>query len=147
MARAPAFLSRAYRIALHLYPARFRAEFGAELEQDFEDAAGEAWQSSRRRDPLLFVARIGRDLAKTVVVQWARTGFPVLVCISMSVAAIAATAAVKITTAPAWTPAVRPEDEEFVTLMLLIGTVLFLIVATIVFTLSFLRPKRSRKRT
>jgi uncharacterized BrkB/YihY/UPF0761 family membrane protein len=93
------------------------------------------------------VARIGGDLARTIVVQWVRTGVPVLACIALGIAAIAATAAVQITSAPAWTPAVRPEHEEFVTLMLLIGTVLLLIVTTILFTLFFLRPKRPRRRT
>jgi hypothetical protein len=139
-------LALAYRAALTLYPPAFRAEFGEELQRDFEEAAAEVWRDGSRRDRLRFVAAMGRDLTTTVTAQWLRTGTPAIALISVSLAALMTTAAVKLRTGPAWTHAVRPEDQELLTVMLLIGVVLLLIVVTIFFTLYFLRPKRLRRR-
>jgi hypothetical protein len=143
---APFLLSLTYRAAVAFYPPAFRAEFGEELQRDFEEAAAEVWRHGGRGDRLRFLVAIGRDLTTTVVTQWLRTGMPAVALISVSLAALMTTAAVKLRSGPAWTHAVRPEDQELLTVMLLIGVVLLVIVVTIFFTLYFLRPKRLRRR-
>jgi hypothetical protein len=137
------FLVQAYRTALWLYPPGFRGEFGDELAGDFNEALAEAggW-----RDTLRLLASVGADLIRTIVVQWVRTGAPIVALIAVGVAAVMTSGAATITSGPRWTHAVRPEDQELATVMLLIGAVLLVIVVTILFTLYFLRPKRLRRR-
>jgi hypothetical protein len=140
------FLVQAYRTALWLYPPGFRGEFGDELARDFGEALTEAQRSGGWRDILQLLASVGSDLMKTIVVQWARTGAPILALIAVGVAAVMTSAAATIGSEPRWAHAVRPEDQELMTVMLLIGAVLLVIVVTIFFTLYFLRPKRLRRR-
>jgi hypothetical protein len=140
------FLAQAYRTALWLYPPGFRGEFGDELAGDFDEALSDVRRSGGWRDVLRLLASVGSDLIRTIVVQWVRTGAPILALIAVGVAAVMTSAAATIASAPQWTHAVRPQDQELVTVMLLIGAVLLLIVVTILFTLYFLRPKRLRRR-
>lgn len=140
------FLGQAYRTALWLYPPRFRGEFGDELARDFDEAAAEAWRSGGSRGLVRLLASVGADLVTSLVVQWARTGAPILALIAVGSATILMSAAATIVSAPRWTHAVRPQDQELLTMMLLVGAVLLVIVITIFFTLYFLSPRRPRRR-
>jgi hypothetical protein len=68
-------VSKVYRAALYLYPATFRREFSTEMTRDVHEAMQEVGHG---RDRLMLWAGIGADFARTIVVQWLRTGLPVL---------------------------------------------------------------------
>jgi len=137
--------ARVYRAALFLCPPAFRREFSTEMARDVDDAA-EDMRSAGGAAALLLWIGIAADLAATVVVQWLRTGWPVLAACSLA-GAIAATrvAANMLLHEPLPVPA-NAHDRDLMTLLLLTGTVLLVIVATIVFTFWFCNPVRRRHR-
>jgi len=137
--------ARVYRAALFLCPPAFRREFSTEMARDVDDAA-EDMRSAGGAAALLLWIGIAADLAATVVVQWLRTGWPVLAACSLA-GAIAATrvAANMLLHEPLPVPA-SAHDRDLMTLLLLTGTVLLVIVATIVFTFWFCHPVRRRHR-
>jgi hypothetical protein len=137
---------KVYRAALYLYPAAFRREFSSEMTRDFHDATHEAARTGRRRELLALWAGIGADLARTIVVQWLRTGLPVLLCCSIAAAFAAATVAANVLPRATLDIPASAHDRDLMTLMLLTGTVLLVIVATIVFTFWFARPVPRRRR-
>jgi hypothetical protein len=137
---------RLYRAAVYLYPPGFRREFGAEMAQDFLDASVEIRLAGRVRGLWSFRAQIGADFAKTVLVQWLRTGVPII-------AVVAAVGPLFIAGALAkWSrevPMILPNgtpDEEVLAVALMAIVVLLIIAATIVFTLWFMRPVLYRTR-
>ena len=137
--------ARVYYAALFLCPPAFRRKFSAEMARDVDDAA-EDMRSAGGAAALLLWIGIAADLAATVVVQWLRTGWPVLAACSLA-GAIAATrvAANMLWHEPLPVPA-SADDRDLMTLMLLTGTVLAVIVATIVFTFWFAKPLRRHRR-
>ena len=137
--------ARVYYAALFLCPPAFRREFSTEMARDVDDAA-EDMRSAGGAAALMLWIGIAADLAATVVVQWLRSGWPVLATCSIA-GAIAATrvAASMLWHEPLPVPA-SAHDRDLMTLMLLTGTVLAVIVATIVFTFWFLRPLVRRHR-
>ena len=137
--------ARVYRAALFLCPPAFRREFSTEMARDVDDAA-EDMRSGGGAAALLLWIGIAADLAATVVVQWLRTGWPVLAACSLA-GAVAATrvAANMLWHEPLPVPA-SAHDRDLMTLLLLTGTVLLVIVATIVFTFWFCNPVRRRHR-
>jgi hypothetical protein len=136
--------ARVYYAALFLCPPAFRREFSTEMARDVDDAA-EDMRSAGGAALMLWIG-ITADLASTVVVQWLRTGWPVLAACSIA-GAIAATrvAANMLLHEPLPVPA-SAHDRDLMTLLLLTGTVLLVIVATIVFTFWFSRPLTRRRR-
>ena len=136
--------ARVYSAALFLCPPAFRREFSIEMARDVDDAA-EDMRSGGGGAVLLMWIGIAADLAATVVVQWLRTGWPVLVACSLA-GAIAATrvAANMLLHEPLPVPA-NAHDRDLMTLLLLTGTVLLVIVATIVFTFWFAGPVARRR--
>ena len=130
-------MGRLYRAALGLYPPRFRREFGGEMAADFDQA---------RRDGLgrwpLYV-----DLIGSLVVQWLRTGLPVVIVMAMAWPVVVFSAIARY-----WRPMFlllppRSHDEDVLVLVMLVTVVLFIIVATVMFTLAFaIRPIRRRRR-
>jgi predicted lysophospholipase L1 biosynthesis ABC-type transport system permease subunit len=138
--------NRVYRAALYLYPAAFRREFSSEMTRDFHEATCEARRAGRRRDLLTLWAGIGADLARTIAVQWLRTGLPVLLLCSTAAALAAASVAANVLPhAPFDVPATA-HDRDVMTLILLTCAVLLIIVATILFTFWFSRPLFRRHR-
>ena len=136
--------ARVYYAALFLCPPAFRREFSAEMARDVEDAADDMRSAGAAAALMLWIG-ITADLASTVVVQWLRSGWPVLATCSIA-GAIAATrvAANMLLQEPLPVPA-SAHDRDLMTLMLLTGTVLLVIVATIVFTFWFSRPLTRRR--
>ena len=126
-----------YRAALYLYPPRFRREFGAEMAADFDDA---------RRDGL---ARwlLGIDLIGSIVIQWLRTGLPVIIAMAIAWPVVIFSAVARY-----WRPMFlmlppQSRDAEVLTLVMLVTVVLFIVVATVMFTLCFaIRPIRRPRR-
>jgi hypothetical protein len=138
--------ARVYYAALFLCPPAFRREFSSEMARDVDEQAEDARRSGDAGARFVLWARMGADLASTVVVQWLRTGAPVLAIGSVA-GAIAATrvAASMLPHEPLPVPA-SAHDRDLMTLMLLTGTVLLVIVSTIVFTFWFSRPVPRRRR-
>jgi hypothetical protein len=137
--------ARVYYAALFLCPPAFRREFSTEMARDVDEAA-EDMRSDGGAAALMLWIGIAADLAATVVVQWLRTGWPVLAACSIA-GAVAATrvAANMLLREPLPVPA-SADDRDLMTLLLLTGTVLLVIVATIVFTFWFARPVARRRR-
>ena len=137
--------ARVYYFTLFLCPPAFRREFSTEMARDVDDATADM-QSAGGAAALLLWIGIVAYLAVTVAVQWLRSGWPVLVSCSIA-GAIAATrvAANMLLREPLPVPA-SAHDRDLMTLLLLTGTVLLVIVATIVFTFWFARPVGRQRR-
>ena len=135
-----------YRAALYLYPGAFRREFSTEMTRDFHEATLEARRAGRRRDLLTLWAGIGADLARTIVVEWLRTGMPVLLLCSTAAALAAAGVAANVLPHAPFDVPVTAQDRDVMTLILLTCAVLLIIVATILFTFWFSRPMFRRQR-
>jgi predicted lysophospholipase L1 biosynthesis ABC-type transport system permease subunit len=138
--------NKVYRAALYLYPAAFRREFSTEMTRDFHEATREARRAGRRRDLLTLWAGIGADLARTVVVQWLRTGLPVLLLCSTAAALAAASVAANVLPRTPFDVPPAADDRDVMTLILLTCAVLLVITATILFTFWFSRPMFRRHR-
>jgi hypothetical protein len=142
---APSFDARLYRAALHLCPGEFRREHGDEMASDFEEARGEAAAAGVRAVATLRLL-MGVDLARTIAVQWLRTGLPAIGCVALfcSLALVAGFATV------ARHIAIRIPDDtvdaEMVGVVLLAAVAVVVIVATIVFNLWVHRPRRAARR-
>ena len=70
------FLTRAYGWAIKAYPPVFRATFADSMMADFRDALRDANGSGGPKATLTLLAQVARDLAWSVLVQWARTSVP-----------------------------------------------------------------------
>jgi predicted lysophospholipase L1 biosynthesis ABC-type transport system permease subunit len=137
---------KVYRAALYLYPAAFRREFSSEMTRDFHEATHEAARAGRRRDLLALWAGIGADLARTIVVQWLRTGLPVLLLCSTAAALAAASVAANVLPRAPFDVPSTAHDRDVMTLILLTCVVLLVVAATILFTFWFSRPMFRRHR-
>jgi hypothetical protein len=139
------FEARLYRAALLLCPPEFRREHGDEMAADFDDALAELPSTGGTRAWALRSA-MGVDLARTIVVQWLRTGLPIigLVAVSSSLLLIAGLAsAVRLLTTRI---PVNPDTSEMVGVVLLTVVAVMVIVVTIVFNLCMYRPRRVGRR-
>jgi predicted lysophospholipase L1 biosynthesis ABC-type transport system permease subunit len=137
--------SQLYRAALFLYPPAFRREFSREMARDFEEATDETGRAGRRHLLSLW-GRIGADLARTVVIQWLRTGLPILLLCSTLGAVVAASVAANVLPRQPFTVPATAHDRDVMTLILLTIVVLLVVVATILFTFWFSRPMFRRHR-
>jgi len=138
--------SRLYTAALFLYPPAFRREFSTEMARDFKEATEDTRLAGRQSDLLALWARVGADLAKTVVVQWIRTGLPILALCSITGAVVAASVAANVLPRAPFAVPAAAADRDLMTLILLTGVVLLVNVATILFTFWFSRPLFRRHR-
>ena len=146
MAAPPGIGVRVYEAALQLYPPAFRREFGVEMVRDVREASLESAASRGWRDVATFWLAIAGDMLMTVPLEWCRTGLPLLALVSALPGAAFLGVLARVERR-AWL--VVPEqvaDREILALVLLVTVVLFLILATIMFTLWFARPRRSRRR-
>ena len=138
--------SRFYQAALYLYPPAFRREFSREIVLVFNEARHETQIASPRGGLWAFRVRMSADLAKTIVLQWVRTGWPFIGVISMLYPLIAASALASLGRR---TPFVFPggtPDADVIVLVLLAAIVLVVIATTIIVTLWFTRPLLYRRR-
>jgi hypothetical protein len=134
-----------YRAALRLCPGEFHRDHGDEMACDFDDARDEAASAGRRALWTLRVL-IGLDLARTLVVQWLRTGVPAIGCVAL--ACSSAMAAGLATVARRLTVRIPTDrvDSEIVGVVLLAAVAVMVIVMTIVFNLWVHRPRRAARR-
>jgi hypothetical protein len=135
---------RLYRAAVRLCPGEFRRDHGDEMACDFEDARGEAAAGGA---PALWTLRLilGLDLARTIVVQWLRTGLPAIGCVAacVSLGLVASLASMARWLAERVT--IDRETPEGVGVVLLVAVALMVIVATIVFNLWAHRSRLARR--
>lgn len=137
--------ARLYRAALHLCPFEFRREHGDEMACDFEEARGEGALISAAALRRIRVA-MSVDLARTILVQWWRTGRPAIgaVALIVSLASTLGLASAVRTLTLRMTAFAVPS--EGVALILLSAVALMVIVTTIVVNLCLVRPRRVRRR-
>jgi hypothetical protein len=138
--------TRCYQAALYLYPPAFRREFSQEIVRVFNEVRHETQVASPAGGLWAFRARMGADLATTIVRQWLRSGWPYIVLMSMLYPLTAASALARLwRRAPVAFLRVNSHP-DVVVLMLLTATVLIVICTTIVLTLWFTRPLLYRRK-
>jgi hypothetical protein len=122
-----------YKALLHLYPSAFRSEFGDEMAYDFEEATGEAWTIGGWTTVLVVWTTFAHDLIRSVVVQWMRSGAPILVAASavwtISFCVLIAQGVPRDISLPQRNP-----DEDMRLMLMGFAVVLLVIVATILIT-------------
>jgi hypothetical protein len=138
--------AKTYRAALQLYPPAFRREFGSEMLHDFHDASRDAADEGGRRGLTSFWLVIATDLLMTIPLEWCRTGLPLLVLAAAAPAATFLGLLARVHRRPFLVVPERAADREVLTLLVLVTVLLFLILATMMFTLWFARPRLSRRR-
>jgi hypothetical protein len=137
-----------YRALLYFYPPRFRREFSDEMACDFDDATFDAWIGGRWSAVAALWAVVGADFARSVTVQWVRTGWPALVGLSAtwSLSCCALIAQQFVPRTEVFVPRTRTEEEML--LMMLASVVVFVLIAvTIIVTAAFwaLVVRRTRR--
>lgn len=134
-----------YRAALRLCPGEFFRDHSEEMACDFDEARGEAASTGARAVWTLRLL-MAVDLARTIVVQWLRTGLPAIGCValtcSLALTAGLASVARRITV---HIPA-DAIDADTVGVVLLAAIAVMVIVMTIVFNLWVHRPRRAGRR-
>jgi hypothetical protein len=143
MSQSSSWVGRSYGLALWLSPPAYRRRFGDGLRDDFEYCLADA---RRAGDVPTFLARSSGDLARTIVVQGLRAGLPFTTLVPALSAAMVLGVVAQLENAARWMPFVDEQDEAVWTLLLIVGVLLFVIVATIVLTQYLLWPRcRSRR--
>jgi hypothetical protein len=137
--------ARLYRAALRLCPPEFRREHGDEMASDFDQARGEV---SAGGAPALWTLRavMGVDLGRTIVVQWWRTGLPVIGIVAGGCSLLLAAGVASVARRVTMRIRADVETPEMVGLVLLIAVAVMVIVTTIVFNLCLYRPRRIGRR-
>lgn len=139
-------VAKLYFAALVLCPPAFRREFSMEMALDLEEAIEDAKLVGRRRELLALCAIVGTDLVKTLLLQWLRTGVPALFFFWTIGAIGAARLAGHVLPRDLFPVPAATAEREFVALTLLIGGVLFVVFATILFSFWFSGPLLRRHR-
>jgi hypothetical protein len=134
-------------MALRLYPGTFRREFGREMALDFDEAGREAWQDRGWHGLLAFWSRMTADFTGSVALQWMRTGLPLITLVSVLAALGVTGAAAQIIVRGPIVASLTQDDQDLLLMLLMIGVVLTVIAATIVFTFCFTRPLLRRRRS
>src|SRR5262245_7487114 len=143
-ASMPSLESRLYRSALLLFPAAFQRDHGDEMARDFEEARQEAADSYRAIWSLRLCMAI--DLARTLAVQWVRSGLPIISVASIFISlAIAEGLAVIARRASVRMPA-GIQHEDTVVLLFMAEIIVVLIAMTILISLWVGRLMRPRRR-
>jgi hypothetical protein len=133
MPHQPLLLRRCYQAGLLLCPPAFRREFGGEMLQDFDEARAEV-AAGPRRPRWSVSARLGSDLGRTVVRQWMRSGWPLILAGAVIAPMPGLAAVVRFMPRGALVFAEMEPDHEPVALVLLSTVVVLLIATTIVLT-------------
>jgi hypothetical protein len=146
MSRCADVAATVYQAALNLYPPAFRREFGAEMVHHFREASRETRASEGLNGLAAFWCSIATDLLMTVVLEWCRTGLPLLTLASaIPVVTFLGVLSRIGRRAPLMLPEANP-DRELLVVILLVAVLLLVIAATIIFTLWFARPLVYRRR-
>jgi hypothetical protein len=135
---------RLYRAALSLCPAGFRVEHGAELARDFGEARGEVLATGDRLWTFRLLMAV--DLARTVAVQWFRTGIPVTALISAVVALTLAAGLASVARRATFPMPSDPADAEVLGVLLLAVTSVVVIAMTTSLSLWVSWPRRRGRR-
>ena len=136
---------RCYRAALYLCPPAFRQEFGREMLQDFDEARAEVATGPRRAEWVVN-ARMGVDLGRTAVVQWLRTGWPLILAGAVIAPVPGVVAVVGLMPRDIFLFPTGEGDVEVVGLVLLATVVVLLIAATIILAYWMTPPIPVRRR-
>jgi hypothetical protein len=142
---SPSFDARLYRAALHLCPGEFRREHAGEMAFDFDEARGEVASAGARAVWTLRLL-MGVDLARTIVVQWLRTGLPAIGCVALLSSLVLAAALASAVRRLTFRFPADGVDAESVGMVLLAVVVLMVIVVTIVFNHWVHRPRRVARK-
>ena len=137
--------ARLYRMGLRLCPGEFQADHAAEMACDFDDARSEA-AASGTRAVWVFRLLVGADLARTLVVQWMRTGLPLIACVAVFVTLLLANAVASAARFVTVRMRVERLPSDAVGVILLSSVAVMVIVATIVFNHWVHRPRRIGRR-
>ena len=137
--------ARLYRLGLRLCPGEFRRDHGDEMACDFEDARSEA-AASGTRAVWAFRLLVGTDLARTLAVQWLRTGLPVIGGAALLFTLLLANAVASAARFVTARMRVDRLPSDAVGVVLLAAVAVMLIVATIVFNQWVHRPRRIGRR-
>jgi hypothetical protein len=140
-----AFDVRLYRAALRLCPGEFRREHGDEMACDFTDARGEAATAGGSAVRTLRLL-MGIDLARTIVVQWLRTGLPAIACAAVFVSLSLAAAVAAVARGVSRRLTAVAGDVDTLGVILLAAVAVLVIVATIVFNQWAHRPRPAGRR-
>ena len=138
------FEARLYRAALRLCPPEFRREHGDEMASDVDEARDEVAASGSALWGLR--AAMGVDLGRTIVVQWWRTGLPLIGLVAASCSLLLAAGVASVARRVTMRIRADVDTPEMVGLVLLIAVAVMVIVTTIVFNLCLYRPRRRARR-
>jgi hypothetical protein len=143
----PAVATYLYQACLLLYPERFRLEFGDEMVSDFDEATADAWHTRRWSGVFAVWTLVGVDFARTVAIQWLKTGLPALIVLSAIWSMMIATLIAQqfVPRAP-MLAAPRTPDEEVSMMLVGMGVLIWLIAAIIAVTGWFWMLVIRRKR-
>jgi hypothetical protein len=147
MPRSPsrAFDTCLYRTALWLCPSAFRRAYADEMVRDFAEAHDEA--STGRAGGLWSLRLVmAVDVVRTVLVQWARTGLPLIAVISLTLALVLAEGVATLARRAAFEIPADTMHAEMIGVVLLATTAVFIIAMTIVLTLWAAGPTRRGRR-
>ena len=120
----------AYRAAVRLYPADFRRQFEAEMLRDFAEATSEAVGCGDRHVVALW-GRVTLDFFKSLLLQWIRTGLPLVALIAAVCSFSGVALAANLLAGRTWAVAVG---------------LLMIVIATICLTQWFTRSLIERRR-
>jgi hypothetical protein len=138
---------RVYRAGLAACPPAFRREYGAQMIEDFTEALDEASATGARSDRWWLRLQMGVDLARTLRVQWTRTGLPFIgiaaVLISLTLVQVLASFVVRRAT---FTVPTDLANADLIGLLILATVAVFIVASTICITLWANRPIRRPRR-
>jgi hypothetical protein len=148
MRSTASFDTRIYQAALYLYPPSFRREFSPEMVRDFDEARHDPDLVGRARGLWKFRVHMMADLARAVMLQWLRTGWPVIAVVSVicPVAAVSALANVWPRELFAVPDGIARHDADLLALQVLATILLLVIAATIMVTQVLMRSLARRRR-
>jgi len=137
--------ARLYRAVLRLCPPEFRREHGDEMAGDFDEARGEVAANGATA---LWALRVvmGVDVARTIVVQWLRTGLPVIAVVAVCCSLLLAAGAASVARLATMRIRADAATSEIVGVVLLAAVAVMMIVVMIVFNLCLYRPRRVGRR-
>ena len=139
------FEGRLYRAALLLCPGGFRREHGEEMARDFDEACGEAAVAGGKA---LWILRflMALDLARTIAVQWLRTGLPAIACAAIFLSLVVTEGLASLARRATVRLPVDAVDAELLGVLLVAVVAVMVIAMTIVLNLWVNRPRRVGRR-
>jgi hypothetical protein len=136
--------SALYKALLALYPRAFRREFASDMIQDFDEASHEAWTNDRWRGVLSLWLFAGANVARSVPMQWLRSGRLLVTGLALVTATSCVAVVGVIDPRVPYTMTSSNPERDGLLMLILVTTVVVIIAATIIFSLMFLRPALNR---